>query len=421
MSSSSVPAREAAPTAPAIILAPAAFVAPPLAVFAPLALAPLLALTALALIAADGRQVLSLARAYRFPATLCGAIAAWAALTALWSPIPGHSLFEALRFLAIAAAGFVTIAGAASLGPIGRLRTGYALLAGLALALLLLQVELRSNEAIAHAIALLLPGKLVQMSLYDRGITVLVIFVWPAAALLAAQRRWLGLALLVAAVGFTAAAFRSHASLLAFAMAPVAGVLAWRLPRLAIAGLVAATLMLAFALPVLAPRGAGIARIQQDAPMLQPSAIHRLAIWRFVGDRIAERPLLGWGMDSARAIPGGQMEVDTMFPELHLPATAQVLPLHPHDAALQWRLELGVPGIVLVLLLVGSALWYAAQRPPGWQRALIFAYAATAWTVAMLSFGAWQAWWLSTLWLGTALLLALGAEPPAVPQRLAQG
>ena len=28
--------------------------------------------------------------------------------------------------------------------------------------------------------------------------------------------------------------------------------------------------------------------------------------------------------------------------------------------------------------------------------------------VALLSFGAWQAWWLSALWLGAALLARLG-------------
>jgi hypothetical protein len=29
--------------------------------------------------------------------------------------------------------------------------------------------------------------------------------------------------------------------------------------------------------------------------------------------------------------------------------------------------------------------------------------------VASLSFGTWQAWWLSTLWLGSALMARLGA------------
>src|SRR6185437_359618 len=199
-------------------------------------------------------------------------------------------------------------------------------------------------------------------------------------------------------------------SMLALAAAPVLGLTTWRLPRLATAGLIAATFVLAIALPVLTPHGAEIAQIQREAPILKPSAIHRLAIWRFVGDRIANRPLLGWGMDSARAIPGGKTEVDQMFPELHLPATAQALPLHPHNAALQWRLELGIPGVALILMLLYKALASAARQPAR-ARVPIFAYAGATWTVGMLSFGAWQAWWLSAVWLGLALLLGLSMEP----------
>src|SRR5262249_19741940 len=37
-----------------------------------------------------------------------------------------------------------------------------------------------------------------------------------------------------------------------------------------------------------------------------PSVTHRMLIWRFVSDRIAERPVLGWGLNSSRAIPGGK-------------------------------------------------------------------------------------------------------------------
>ena len=77
----------------------------------------------------------------------------------------------------------------------------------------------------------------------------------------------------------------------------------------------------------------------------------RVAIWRFTTERVVERPWLGWGMDASRMWPG-------------------VIPLHPHNAALQVWLELGV---------VGAAC-----------AAVAIAYL----TIGALSFGVWQEWWL---------------------------
>ena len=147
---------------------------------------------------------------------------------------------------------------------------------------------------------------------------------------------------------------------------------------------------------------------------MKASAVHRLVIWRFVGDRIAERPLLGWGMDASRAIPGGEAQASGVMPDVRLPAGATMLPLHPHDAALQWRLELGLPGALLCLVVLGQALWRIAGSPrmPPKQRALALGYAAALLTIAMLSFGAWQAWWLSAIWLSAAFLV--GVRPRLV-------
>ena len=83
------------------------------------------------------------------------------------------------------------------------------------------------------------------------------------------------------------------------------------------------------------------------------SAGHRLLIWSFAGDRIAERPLIGWGLDASRAIPGGD---DPIRPG------ESWMPLHPHNAALQLWLELGVPGAVLFALLAALALARLAAR-----------------------------------------------------------
>jgi exopolysaccharide production protein ExoQ len=409
MSLSSKPARAAAPPAPGIILALAAIIAPPLGVLAPLGFAPLLTVAAVALLATGPLRLLFLARPYAGLAALFALVAAWGALSALWSPIPSHSLFEALRFLSIAVAGLAVTAAAAFLDDRECMRIGYALLAGIALAILLLQEERFSGEAIARLLASTPAHQPVSISRYDRGVTVLLLFGLPAASLLAARLRRLGLLLLGLAISVTVFAFNSHTSILALGTALVAGASGWRLPRFTALCLIAGTAGIALVFPLFAPAGPGIEAIRRAAPQLPDSAIHRFVIWRFVGDKIAERPLLGWGMDASRAIPGGDVPVDRLYPKLHLSPLAQVLPLHPHDAALQWRLELGLPGVVLILALLGRALWPAAQqRMLGRRRALVFAYAGAAATVALLSFGAWQAWWLSALWLSTALVARIG-------------
>ena len=89
--------------------------------------------------------------------------------------------------------------------------------------------------------------------------------------------------------------------------------------------------------------------LAETADAVKLSAGHRLLIWSFAGDRIAERPLAGWGLDSSRTIPGGR---DPIRPG------ETWMPLHPHNAPLQLWLELGVPGAVLFALLVALA-WYA--------------------------------------------------------------
>jgi O-antigen ligase len=127
---------------------------------------------------------------------------------------------------------------------------------------------------------------------------------------------------------------------------------------------------------------------------------HRLLIWSFAGDRIAERPLTGWGLDASRAIPGGDDPIRPGEPWM---------PLHPHNAALQVWLELGAPGAVLFALLAAFAwgVLARAEWPP-----LFAAGAGGSLTIAFVgcfgTYGMWQEWWLGTLSLSLFLVLVIG-------------
>lgn len=399
-------------SAPAIILAAAAILAPPLAVLAPLGLAPLLSVAAVALIITAPRRLLVAAKPLWPLATLWLAITAFALLSATWSILPRHSLVEGARFLAIGIEGLIALAAARALTADESARVGTMAAIGAALGASLLLFEWATGAALAHWLHGWSSGVAVNDSRYDRGATTLVLILWPAA--LALRRRRILQIVIAVAAGLSVFVMVSAASLVAL----IAGLVSFAVARCAprfVAGALAATLIAGAALlPVVVPTYQTTVQIQHDAPWIKGSGIHRLLIWRFAAERIADRPLLGWGMDASRELPGGKRDFGTTLPGIELGPGHDALPLHPHDTLLQWRVELGIPGTVLCLALV---VW--ALHGVGWRfgsgretQAAALGWATTVTVIALLSFGIWQEWWLSIIWL-TASLLAAGAADVA--------
>ena len=134
------------------------------------------------------------------------------------------------------------------------------------------------------------------------------------------------------------------------------------------------------------------------------SALHRIYIWDFVVGQIADKPLLGWGLDSARRMPGGQdtVTLGENCPDA-TPVIGQKLPLHPHNAILQTWLELGAAGIVLGfggLILTLGAIYVRRRRVVA---AVLVASSVAGTLVALVSYGVWQEWFLSALMLSAAV------------------
>jgi O-antigen ligase len=389
-------------------LAATALVMPPLAVLAPLGLAPLQAVLAVILLAFAPRRVFAGIGGVLPLAVLAAALALWATASASWSILPEHSLFEGLRFFAVGAGGLVVLGAALDLPPPAGRRIAQFAAAGVALAILLLGIERFGDFAIARLLHGAGPDYHLFFSRYDRGVTTLVLMLWPALA--AARRVWQGV-ILVLGVFAAAWLMSSLASLLGLAAGVAAFAFACRFPRSVATALIAAMLAAAIVLPAVVPSYQSTVMFQERAPWFKQSGIHRLLIWRFTADRIAERPLLGWGMDAARELPGGHRDFSTTLPGIKLSPGDEALPLHPHDAALQWRVELGLPGTALCLAIVFWGLWrigFKARLLPV-HRAAVLGFAATAMVIGLLSFGAWQAWWLSCLWTISALCAGVSA------------
>ena len=105
-------------------------------------------------------------------------------------------------------------------------------------------------------------------------------------------------------------------------------------------------------------RGARDARSRlAQGDWLAASAQHRIEIWDFSVQRIAERPLLGWGFDGSR-------HMQELFPGLG-GTGRELAALHPHSAPLQIVLELGAVGAVIVLGLLGLIACELTAKPPG--------------------------------------------------------
>jgi exopolysaccharide production protein ExoQ len=393
-----------------LILPSVGVLLPPLAVFAPLGAAPLLIVAAVASLATDWPRIRSQLGALRELAALLAALGLWGAFSASWSILPAHSLSEGLRFLAESAAGIILVSGALATTSGERRGIAIASLAGVGLAIFLLLIERFGGAPITRHALGLAASQVVPLERFDRGITVLVLAIWPAFSL---RRGWLRFVLMILVAGLSlvmasgAAMFAFFVSLAAYGVARIA-------PRLAAAAMFGGVLLMSVALPLEIPSYDVTVSLHRAAPWIKDSGIHRLLIWRFAADRIAERPILGWGMDASRELPGGHTDLSETLPGLGFPYHIEAMSLHPHDAALQLLLELGLPGIALGMAVIGWGLWrvgYRARLSPE-RRAGALAWAAAGLVVGLLSFGIWQSWWLSTLWL-TAALYAATAQSDA--------
>ena len=125
------------------------------------------------------------------------------------------------------------------------------------------------------------------------------------------------------------------------------------------------------------------------------SIIHRLLVWEYVANEIYKKPLLGYGTGTSRLI--GQNII------LNVPNTNQEIkggiPLHPHNNFLEIWLELGLLGIIIINILWMKIIKYGIQMR---QDSYIIGTGVcssivTIFIISNLSFGVFQAWWMSSI------------------------
>jgi len=254
--------------------------------------------------------------------------------------------------------------------------------AGLAAVVVLLVIEALNGAALyqwikAHAHQKTRPD--LALRNVARGCYVATLLFWPLALRLRRAHQPAILAVLTGGLIISSAIFKVDAPMLALALSSLVFLAVQRLGRAPIYILIAGAVIYFALAPLVAHLVTGLLHPHELPGQIgKASWAERLDIWRFVSGEIYANPIKGWGLDASRAWPND-------------------IPLHPHDAALQLWLELGVLGPFLAALFWGWLLLRIAAMVEG-DRNMAAAAAASAsayLTIGALSFGVWQEWWLA--------------------------
>lgn len=393
---------------PVLALSIAAPVMAVMAVLVPFGLPIMAAVAALSALYAAWRTRQSLIAPWHL-AALLALLVIWSFLTVFWSAWPANVYSTLIRTVPITFGAGVLLTAALRMDPGEAWRVGRALIgAALLLAALVLIETLSGGFLFRSRDALLGRTPYWSYPVVSQALVVLALMAWPAA--IVAWRRgaaWPAAALLAVAlaVPFTADHFSARGAML---IGLVVLAVVWWGGRIAIAA-IGAAIGAIFALAPLLPLGPlNPAVYAAWLPGLRNSAMHRLYIWQFTADKVGEHPLLGWGLDASRNLPGGSAAT---------PVGGTLISLHPHNVPLQLWVELGPIGVAAVLGLLATAILGVSRLADDrFTRAAATSLIVAATFVSSVSFGAWQSWWLASLaliacWTIIAVKVPLAAQP----------
>lgn len=358
-----------------------------------LALSPLLALAGVA--AFPGWK--SWRRAGRFdPAGwLFFALLIWIGVAQAWSPSPPEQVV--LVWAGALLYGAAVLAASELDEPQRRIPRAamIAMLIGLGVLLL---IEVATGAMMTRMTKGLEPGDPLVFRNVSRAASVYVVLLGPVAALALLQApagRWIAFGLALAGIPI-AGSFDMLANLAALVAAGLVFLTALRWPftTLAATGIAIALwiVLFPFIVSIIGP----LSEAQRAA--LPFSWEWRWETWSYARDLIGQKPIVGWGMDSARSFE------ETIQMRGY---TVDRMPLHPHSSALQLWLETGVIG---ALLAAGAAAALGAEsarrlRDRRWVAAGAASAMMAAAVLSFVSYGVWQEWWWATAYLAVMALM----------------
>ncbi|MBC7952298.1 MAG: O-antigen ligase family protein [Rhodospirillaceae bacterium] len=393
---------------PATPLLLGALVAPLLVSLASLGLAPLFAVIVVWALAA-GWHSRPWQRMNRPMAACLAFVVAWGALSTFWALDPVQTARTSMVLAGELFGGMILLILARDLPQTDRRPIVLALAAGFSLNVALLLIELMTPglTPLLHNFNNL-PPEVVresQLNKLSRSFTLTAILCLPVALALWRFNHRIWAVAVTAGVMVVVVIGHSLASKLGL---PLAVAVAWAASRRPVATsrvLAVAMVVTIAAAPLVMRLSPSPQMLHDNFHMIPSSSLHRLVIWTFTTGKIYEKPVLGWGLDGSRTIPGADDSAIIIRRDLDNTEILQAhLPLHPHQAALQWWLELGAVGTAAVAAFLALAVLAMGRMA---HPAAPLAATAAAFVVALVSYGIWQSWWQGTLWLVAALCAAM--------------
>ncbi len=402
-----------------------AFLIVPIALFSSKAMTPLFIILAVLLLTARISQ-----KNFHFNVPKSSLLAfflllLWAGLSQLWTFDSASSTKLLFPLLALFALGLFTLEETKSLSLSTGQKISRYLIAGIALAIALLFFESVTGNWLTrlargmawHDVISYSTGGINIEAFIKNGVVILSVLIWPTLFALWNQKQkvWpkIWAAVFFIATLYLIYRFSASTALIAFGASIIGigiAIASRKIASLLIAGVFVVFIL---AMPFSINQMLGdktvdeIGQIAYDLKVPN-SAINRLIIWQFASKRILEKPITGWGMNTARQIPGGNDkytlrvknsagEEFTLFREFYVP-------LHTHNQALQIWLELGAIG---AFLIAGFGWLFIRKLGKETTDPALFGVIISLLAFSLLSFGAWQSWWIATQFLCITLAIAV--------------
>jgi O-antigen ligase len=350
--------------------------------------------------------------------TLVIGLGVWALLSTTWAFDRGEALSKSLLLIALALAAGWTVHAVRFVAPqLLRRLTIAALLAWL-LALLYLLTEELTTHAIKRTFFTLFPvfqpparhivrdaidnDLMLSPYLTNRNMAAATLALWPALliARTAVDRSWrLPLMSVMLVASAVMVALSSHeTSIIALVVACVVLAVTMAVPRLGL-GVLAAGWLAATLLVVPMATWALTSAKLETATWLPNSARHRIVLWGYTAQQVANRPLIGIGAASTKRLDVARGPSYSLYPGTHYEWRSGT---HAHNIYLQIWYELGAVGAAL-LCAAGLALIASLARLPRASMPFAAASFAAAASMGASSWGLWQAWFLAAFAASAAL------------------
>ena len=271
-----------------------------------------------------------------------------------------------------------------------------------------LAIELVTDAYLYRTVTERLLDNSVALSRFNRGTSGLAILIWPVSFLVFQRGLKITAVFLLISSFCIATLGDSNSAKASFVLAFITAFLTLTFPRLTLNLIVISVTSFFMLVPIIFLHLLGW--FQPVASRIPPSTFDRLEIWHRSAVAVIEQPLLGYGIGISRYLPIPK-DLSSLYKYFTVPTT------HPHNAPIQIWLELGLIGVVIMLLLIGLVS-APIRRIKGHLKIVAFATGVSIIFTGLVSYGFWQETWLSIIGMAVILFKLIYQVAPDVNARV---